>query len=141
MPRWDGIDQTYVDDAVSGMVGVEDTIQVSIDGSDFAIAAGQIVGSKEIPYGCTITGVRMYSDASTTTVLDVWVDTYANYEATVADTIVAAANPTITAAIKSEDTTLTGWTTTLTKGSHIIVNVDSNDNATHIDLVFDIVGT
>ena len=49
-------------------------------------------------------------------VIDVWKDTYANFPPTVADTITASAKPTLSSATKSDDTTLTGWTTAVTAG-------------------------
>jgi len=58
-------------------------------------------------------------------VVDIWSDTFSNYPPTVADTICAAAKPTITAAVKSADTTLTGWTKELSRGDGILPNIDS----------------
>jgi hypothetical protein len=55
----------------------------------------------------------------------VWADTYGNYPPTNADTICAAAPPTIAAANKSIDTTLTGWTTALAAGTTLRFNVES----------------
>lgn len=68
------------------------------------------------------------SDAAATSgsiVIDIWKDTYANYPPTVADTITASAKPTITTATKSEDATLTGWTTSITAGDVLGFKVDS----------------
>ena len=58
-------------------------------------------------------------------VVDVWRDTYANVPPTVADTITAAAKPTLAAASKAEDTTLVGWSTTLGRGDWLRVHVES----------------
>ncbi|KKN45014.1 hypothetical protein LCGC14_0687260 [marine sediment metagenome] len=58
-------------------------------------------------------------------VVDLWADEYANYPPTVADTICAAAKPTIAAAVKSEDTTLAGWTKELARGDGVLPNIDS----------------
>jgi hypothetical protein len=81
------------------------------------------------PVAGTITKVRLLSsDAAVTSgsiVVDVWKDTYANYPPTVADTITASAKPTITTATKSEDSTLTGWTTSVAAGDVFGFNVDS----------------
>ena len=60
--------------------------------------------------------------------IDIWKDSYTNYPPTVADTIVAAAKPTITGAQKYEDTTLTGWTLALAEGDILGYNVDSVDS-------------
>lgn len=104
-------------------------IEFLIDGGGSAIATGEqpVI---EVPFDCTITSVTMLADVSTSSVVDIWVDSYANYPPTNADTITASAVPTITADTDSQDATLTGWTTSLSKGDVIKYNVDSNDNAT-----------
>jgi len=104
-----------------------------IDGGGSAITTG-IKGDIEIPFDCTINQVTLLADQSTTTVIDIWKDTYANYPATDADSITAAAVPTITAAIKSQDSTLTAWTTSVTDGDILRFNVDSTDNAERVTI-------
>lgn len=91
----------------------------------------------QIPLGLTgtVTAWYMSSDVSTTSVIDVWQDTDANYPPTVADTITGSEKPTITAALKGNDTNLTTWSTTLTAGKWLRFNVDSNNNAKRITLV------
>lgn len=95
-----------------------------IDGGGSAITTG-IKGDIEVPFDCVIKSVRMFADQSGSIVVDIWKDTYANFPPTDADSITASAVPTISSAIKSEDTTLTGWTTTLSKGDILRFNVDS----------------
>lgn len=95
-----------------------------IDGGGATITTG-IKGDIRIPFACTITGVTMLADQSGSIVVDIWKDTYANYPPTDADSITASAVPTITTAVKSEDTTLTGWTTSITAGDTLRYNVDS----------------
>jgi hypothetical protein len=98
------------------------------DGTN-VITTGVQAGCVSCPVSGTITKVRLLSsDAAITSgsiVVDVWKDTYANYPPTVADTITAAAKPTITSATKSEDATLTGWTTAVAAGDVFRYNVDS----------------
>jgi hypothetical protein len=79
----------------------------------------------EVPFACVIVSARLLADVSGSIVLDLWKDTYAGAPSTVADTITASAKPTLSSAIKSEDTTLTGWTTTLARGDWLRVHVDS----------------
>jgi len=109
-------DQGWVDEIVG--------IEFVIDGGGVAITTG-VKGFIEVPFACTITGVTLLADQSGSIVIDVWKDTYGNYPPTVADTITAAAKPTITTATKSQDTTLTGWTVAVTAGNVIGFNVDS----------------
>ena len=96
-----------------------------IDGGGSVLATGIARGCLEVSYNCTLTAARLFANAVGSVVIDIWKDTYANYPPTVADTITAAAKPTLSAANKSQDTTLTGWTTALTAGDILYFNVDS----------------
>lgn len=104
-----------------------------IDGGGSAITTG-VKGFIEIPYAGTIQSVRLLADQSSSIVVDLWKDTYANYPPTVADTITASAKPTISSATKAEDTTLTGWTTSVSAGDILGVNVDSATTVTRVTL-------
>ena len=104
----------------SGSAGLE----FVIDGGGSAISTG-IKFDYELPYAGVFTAVRMFADQSGSIVVDLWKDTYANYPPTNADSITASAKPTISSATKSQDTTLTGWTTSFSAGDVIRVNVDS----------------
>lgn len=117
-PKSDGTDLVYGDDWV--------TLTFVIDGGGSAIATG-IKGDLEIPDDYTITRATLLADQSGSIVVDLWVDAYANYPPTVADTITASAKPTISSATKSQDTTLTGWANSahLSAGDILRVNVDS----------------
>jgi len=118
------------------LVGVTSSIQTQlndtgvraityvIDGGGAEITTG-IKGDIQIPFACTITEVTMLADQTGSIVVDIWKDAYANFPATVADTITAAAIPTISAALKSQDATLTGWTTSIAAGDHLRYNVNS----------------
>ena len=117
----------------SGSSLIEASIPLIIDGGGSAITTG-LKGDIEVPFDCTITAARVTSQVSGSIVIDVWKDTYANYPPTVADTITASAKPTLSSAQKSEDTTLTGWTTTLSKGDWLSFNVDSATTVTRVTL-------
>lgn len=106
---------------------------ITIDGGGVAITTG-IKGYISIPVAGTIVRSRMLANISGSAVMDVWKDTYANYPPTVADTITAAAKPTIVTALKSEDTTLTGWTTAVAAGDVLGFNVDSATTITRLTL-------
>ncbi len=100
------------------------TLTFIIDGGGSAITTGQ-KGHLEIPFACTINQVTLLADTSGSIVIDVWKDTYANFPPTDADSITASAVPTITTATKSQDATLTGWTTAVVAGDILAFNVDS----------------
>ena len=103
--------------------------QAGIDGNGFVVVTGEKDGHIDIEVTGTITKVQMFSDIAATAVVDIWKDTFGNYPPTVADSIVAAAKPSLAAGVTSEDTTLTGWTTAVTEGDKLKYNVDSNDLA------------
>lgn len=104
-----------------------------IDGVGVEIPDG-VAGFIEIPFACTITRASLLADQTGSIVLDLWKDTYANYQPTVADTITAAAKPTIASGLKAQDTTLTGWTTSLAAGDILAVKVDSCTTITRCTL-------
>jgi len=108
-------------------------IEFVIDGGGAVIAAG-FKGFLEVPFACTIKEASLLADVSGSIVVDVWKDTYANHPPTDADSITASAVPTISSAVKSQDTTLTGWTKTLAKGDILGFNVDSCTSITNCTL-------
>lgn len=111
---------------------------VVIDGGGATITTG-IKGDFVVPYACTILGVTALADQTGSIVVDVWKDTYANFPPTDSpDTITASAPITISTATKSQDSTLTGWTTTLAAGDILRFNVDSATSITRVAIAFDV---
>lgn len=94
------------------------------NGTD-AIAASEPAQWVEVPFDCTITGVTLTADVTGSLVCDVQVEDYASYPPDAGDSVCAAAKPTLASAIKAQDLTLTGWTTTLVRGQFVRVVVDS----------------
>lgn len=107
------------------------TLNFVIDGGGSVITTG-VKGDIVIDFDFTINQVTLLADQSGSIVIDLWKDTYANFPPTVADTITAAAKPTISAATKSQDATLTGWNVTGNAGDIIRVNVDSISTCTRV---------
>jgi len=101
-------------------------IDIIIGDGDNVISTGIAVGC-EVPHGILLTSVRVGAlDGLTGSIkIDIWKDTYANYPPTDADTITGGNEPEISSGVKDEDTTLTSWTKTLSKGDWLIFNVDS----------------
>jgi hypothetical protein len=86
-----------------------------------------------IPFTCVITDVTLLADVSGSIVVDIWKDTYANFPPVVGDAITNPASyPTLSTAIKSVDSTLTGWTTALTEGDTLRFNVNSAATVTRV---------
>lgn len=100
------------------------SVSVVLDGGGLEIADNTIV-YVEIPWACTITAGRLFADVSGSAAVSVWKGTYANYPPVVGDKISASAPLTITTTTKSQDTTLTGWTKSVSAGDVLAFNVDS----------------
>lgn len=115
------------------------TITFVIDGGGVAIVAGQVVDLPDLPAAATVVGWTITSDASTTSVVDILRSTYANFPGSLAS-IGGTDKPTLTAAQKAQDTTLTGWgSTALAQGDCLRASVSSNNNAKRITVTLRIV--
>jgi cytoskeletal protein CcmA (bactofilin family) len=108
-----------------------------LDGGGVAITTG-IKADIRVPWACTITKQSVIADVSGSIVLDIWKDTYANYPPVVGDTITASAKPTLSSATKTEDSTLTGWTTSIAAGDTLRINVDSASTLTRVTLTLEV---
>ncbi len=115
------------------LAGQPGTLQVIILGGGSEITTG-IKCDLVVPYDCTITGVTLLADQTGSIVIDIWKDTYANFPPSNPDSITASAPPTISSADDSQDNTLTGWTTSLTAGDILRINVDSCTTITAVTL-------
>ena len=102
-----------------------------IDGGGVAITAGQ-KGHIEMAFRASIQGWTIVADQAGDIVVDIWKDTYANFPPTVADTITGTEKPTLVAAQKNQDLTLTTWTTGLAVGDILAFNVDSVATVTRV---------
>lgn len=109
-------------------------IGITIDGGGVAITTG-VKGYVSVPFNCTIVGWTLLADQSGSMVVDVWKDTYAAYPPTVADTITGADKPTISAATKGQNQTVTLWTRVIAAGDVIGFNVDSCATITRAHLI------
>jgi len=111
-----------------------------IDGGGSTITTGQ-KGYLPIDFACTITQATLVADASGSIVIDVWKDTYANFPPVDADSITASAPPTLSTAQKSQDATLTGWTTSIAAGDVLGFNVDSITTCKRVTLTLKVTRT
>jgi hypothetical protein len=121
---WDGLHSSSLTYA---------SIQFVIDGGGAVITTG-VKGDLEIPFACTIDRVTALADTSGSINVSIWKDVYANYPPTTADTITASANVTITTATKSQDSTLTGWTKSITADDTLRFNVESCATITRVTI-------
>jgi hypothetical protein len=134
----DGLDVNTITFSPSGISGIplfnKGSFGITIDGGGSAITTG-VKGYVTVPYNGTITGWDIFADVTGSIVIDVWKDTYANFPPLVADTIAGTEKPTLSSAIKNQDTNLTSWTTAVTAGDIIAFNVDSASTLTRVNLI------
>jgi len=88
-----------------------------------------------IPFDCEIEMVTLLADQTGSIVVDIWNDVYGNFPPLVGDSITASAKPTISSSNKSQDSTLTGWTTAISAGDILRFNVDSCATITQVTLM------
>jgi hypothetical protein len=129
--QYDGTDWVpYTPEAIT----VPYSAQFIIDGGGIEIADG-IAGDIRIPVASTITSWHLLADQSGSIQIDIWKDTYNNYPPTDADSITAAAPLTISLTTKNTNSTLTGWTTSVTAGDILRFNVDSCTTIERVTIV------
>lgn len=126
---WHFKDSAGVVTTPGGSAGLAAGISYDID-----VSGTGLRGFFEVPFAGTITRARLLADVPGNAVVDIWRDTYANHPPTNADSICAAAKPTLSGAIKSEDTTLTGWTTAVGAGDILAVELESVATLTKLTL-------
>lgn len=98
------------------------------------ISSGSSIAYLEMPTSMVITEARLFADVSGSIVLDIWKDSYNNFPPTDDDSITASAPPTLAGAQKSEDNTLSGWTTLISEGDILAINVDSATTVKQVTL-------
>jgi len=111
----------------------ESGINVVIGDGVNEISTGLAIGV-EAPFDMTLESASIFAiDGNSGSVkVDIWKDTYANFPPTDADTITGGEEPEISSGTKSQDTSLTSWTKTITKGDIIYFNVDSVTTLTKV---------
>lgn len=110
-------------------------------GNGSTVPSTGVAGYVSVPYACTISSVTMVADQSGSMVVDIWVDSYANALPDNSDSITASAPPTLSSAVKSTDTTLTGWDTAIAAGDVIGFNIDSATTVTQVTLTLKVIKT
>lgn len=102
----------------------------TIDGGGAVITTGVAGPGLVVPCNCTINSVTLIADVSGSAVIDILKSTYAGFPPV--SSICASAKPTLSSAQKSQDTTLTGWTTSVSAGDILYFNVNSCSTITAV---------
>ncbi len=96
----------------------------SLDGGGSALTAGIQIEIPDLPFAGTLQRWTIIGDVSGSVVVDILRATYANFPTLTS--IAGTAKPTLTAAQKAQNTSLTGWGNTgLAVGDILRANVDS----------------
>jgi hypothetical protein len=90
-------------------------------------------GDLQIPFGCTITEAALVADQSGSIVLGISKSSYAGFPGSLTS-IVASAPPTLSSQQKSVNSTLTGWTTSVTANDVLRFSVTSAAAVTNVTL-------
>lgn len=106
-----------------------------------ALQAGAQTNPVVMPWDYQITKVTTLADAAGSCIVDIWKDTYANYPPVDADSITAAAPPSLAGVRKSQDSTLTGWTKTGSAGDVLIAHLDSVTGLKTLSVILTVVPT
>ena len=123
-------DGTITDSDISSSADIRiSAIEIIIGDGTNAISTG-VAGDIEVPFNCTILQATALADQTGSIQVDIWKDTYANFPPDDADSITASAPITISSSNKSQDSTLSGWTTTINAGDILRFNVDSASTIT-----------
>jgi hypothetical protein len=109
------------------------TLTFVMDGGGSAITTGQ-KGHLHMPFNCIITQATLLADQTGSIVIDIWKDGYGFFPPTDADSITGSTPPTVSSAQKSQDSTLSGWTTYIYANDVLAFNVDSCTTITRVTL-------
>lgn len=90
-------------------------------------------GDVSIPFACTIVESSLVADQTGSIVIGVSKSSYAGFPGSLTS-IVASAPPTLSAAQKSTDSTLTGWTTSVAANDVLRFSVTSASSVTNVTL-------
>lgn len=107
-------------------------VGATIDGGGATPTIGTVVYVK-VPFAGTITAATIIGDPSGSAVVDVWKEA-ANVLPTNADSIAAAAKPTLSSDDIAVDSTLTGWTTSVSANDVFGFELESVTTCTRISV-------
>jgi hypothetical protein len=117
-----------------GSVATQSSLSTTLDGAViFSVgstdaSASPATGARDyvyIPFACTITGWTILAEQSGSAVVDVWKAAYASALPTNADSIAGSEKPTLSSAVKNQDTSLSTWTTSVSAGDVLGFEVES----------------
>lgn len=125
--------------AGGGSNGIIVDVNFIADGGGSTLTTG-MKGYLEVNQALNINSVTLLADQTGSVVMDIFKCTYAQFDAgsthpVAGDKITASAPPTITAATKYTDATLTGWNKTINAGDILAFNINSVATVTRVTCI------
>jgi hypothetical protein len=121
-------------------IGVTSDIFYVFDGGGAPLTSS-LKGDLYIDFNCTITGVTVLADIIGSIAIDIWKDAFTNFPPVVGKSITASAIPTIYSDKKYHDSSLTGWTKTISAGDVLRFNINSVVTITRASIIISVVKT
>lgn len=126
------------DEGLMGPPGVSPKSVIS-KGANWISTSGAIIAASAglVFVNCPLAGVIkkvkiVTAGGAGSCVIDIWKAPFASFPPTVANTITAAALPTISAGVTYQDSVLTGWTTSVNAGDVLAFKLNSSSTFTQI---------
>lgn len=104
------------------------------DGLGSVLTTGVWGVGLRVDFDCYVIAATLLSREVGAMQVDVWRTDYAGFPGSVADSITGASPPVLSAAQKSKDTTLTGWSKKIGAGSILVPHIDSVSTITYAHL-------
>ncbi len=117
-------------------IGQGVSLEFAMSGSGSPISTG-LKGYLECPMDLTINSWKILADRVGSIVIDIWKVPFASFPPSVANTITGSALPTITTAQSNSSSTLTGWTTTISRSNILAFNVNSCSTIQQVTISLD----
>lgn len=119
--------------------GDSGTLNFAFGGAGVPITSG-IKGDFRVDTDVNIIGWRMYADAVGTITADLWKATHSTFPPTVTNSIIGAGGtqPSISASDHSQFLNLSGWSTLISKGSVLRLNVSGVATITRATLALEV---
>ena len=123
----------------TGTIAVDSNVRTRSVGATFASPTPGQTFFVYVPYAGTITAAAMVADQTGSAVVDVWKVALGSVPASSANSITASDLPTLSSQIQNNDTSLTGWTTSVSAGDVIYFHVNSVSTINTLNIVLTVV--
>jgi len=113
------------------------SIEFVIGGTSVGGISTGVQGYLEVPMNLTINSWKLMANTSGSIVVDIWKVPFASFPPNSGNSITASAIPALVSAQSNSSSTLTGWTTTLTKADILAFNVNSVSGLNQVSISLD----